>query len=130
MISLDRIYISGPMSALPREQYIQRFLYAEELLRKEGYVNIVNPIRVWSCRWPWLYKIVGYRLTLLYDLFLLMRCQRIYKLPDWRNSHGASIESCVAYHFNIFLLARPVRDALDQLMETMIKEQGDASASS
>ena len=90
------------MSNLSREQYLELFKRAEQSLRSQGYRKIVNPIRVWACRWPLLYKIVGYRLTLLYDLWLLMRCDQIYKLPGWRDSKGANIESCVAYHFKIW----------------------------
>ena len=97
-----RIYISGPMSGVPREQYLKMFRRAEQSLRDRGYQRIVNPIRVWACRWPWLYRIVGYRLTLLYDLWLLMQCDQIYKLPGWQQSRGANIESCVAYHFKIW----------------------------
>ena len=41
-----RVYISGPMSNLPREQYMERFRKAEEILRSRGYRKIVNPIRV------------------------------------------------------------------------------------
>ena len=92
------------MSGLDRDQYIELFKRAEQSLRSQGYRRVVNPIRVWACRWPWLYRIVGYRLTLLYDLWLLMRCNLIYKLPGWRNSKGANIENYVAVHFNV----RPV----------------------
>ena len=98
----NKVYISGPISNLTREQYLEMFRRAEQLLRGMGYQRIVNPIRVWACRWPWLYKIVGYRLTLLYDLLLLTRCDQIYKLPGWQESRGANIESCVAYHFKIW----------------------------
>ena len=97
-----RVYISGPMSGLEREHYLEIFKRAEQSLRSQGYTKVVNPIRVWACRWPWLYRIVGYRLTLLYDLWLLMQCDQIYKLPGWRDSRGANIESCVAYHFKIY----------------------------
>ena len=97
-----KVYISGPMIGLDRELYLKMFRRAEQSLRSQGYHKIVNPIRVWACRWPWLYKIIGYRLTLLYDLWLLMQCDQIYKLPGWRDSKGANIESCVAYHFKIW----------------------------
>ena len=97
-----RVYISGPMSGLTRKEYLRNFREAEKELMAKGYTRIVNPIRVWACRWPWLYRIVGYRLTLLYDLWLLMRCDLIYKIPGWQESRGANIESCVAYHFNIW----------------------------
>ena len=102
-----RVYISGPMSNLTREQYLELFKRAEQSLRAHGYTKVVNPIRVWSCRWPLLYRLVGYRLTLLYDLWLLTRCDLIYKLPGWKESRGANIESCVAYHFKIW----PVQQA-------------------
>ena len=123
MTSNDRVYISGPMSGIPRNHYIERFQLVERLLRAEGYRKIVNPIRVWSCRFEWLYRIVGYRLTLLYDIWLLTRCQRIYKMPGWKDSHGAQIESCVAYNLDIFLLAKPVRNKINDEIVNLIKLQ-------
>ena len=122
MEKTKRVYISGGMTDVPREQYIELFRRAEESLRDQGYRNIVNPINVWSCRWPWLYKVVGYRLTLLYDLWLLMRCDQIYKLPGWRDSKGANIESCVAYHFKIWPVPQSDIKKLDkQLAKLMDK---------
>ena len=120
-IITDRIYISGPVSGLPREQFTERFLKAERQLRQLGYRNIVNPIHVWSCRFPWLFRIVGYRLTLLYDLWLLTRCQRIYKMPGWRQSRGAQIESCVAFHFAVYALAKPIREVIDKQIGEIVK---------
>ena len=117
-----RVYISGPMSNLSREQYLELFKRAEQSLRSQGYHKIVNPIRVWACRWPWLYKIVGYHLTLLYDLWLLMRCDQIYKLPGWRDSKGANIESCVAYHFKIWPVPENQTKKLDKRMAKLIEK--------
>ena len=122
MEKTKRVYISGGMTGIPREQYIELFRRAEESLRAQGYHKIVNPIRVWACRWPWLYKVIGYRLTLLYDLWLLMRCDQIYKLPGWRDSKGANIESCVAYHFKIWPVPQSDIKKLDkQLAKLMDK---------
>ena len=117
-----RIYISGPMSGLEREQYLEIFRRAEQALRDQGYRNIVNPINVWACRWPWLYRIVGYRLTLLYDLWLLMRCDRIYKLTGWRDSRGANIESCVAYHFKIYPVPESHIKKLDKRLAKLMEK--------
>ena len=122
MKNQKRVYISGGMTGIPREQYIELFRRAEESLRAQGYHKIVNPIRVWACRWPWLYKVIGYRLTLLYDLWLLMRCDQIYKLPGWRDSRGANIESCVAFHFKIWPVPQSDIKKLDkQLAKLMDK---------
>ena len=117
-----RVYISGPMSNLSREQYLELFKRAEQSLRSQGYHKIVNPIRVWACRWPWLYKIIGYRLTLLYDLWLLMRCDQIYKLPGWRDSKGANIESCVAYHFKIWPVPENQTKKLDKRLAKLMEK--------
>ncbi len=99
-----RVYISGPMSGVPREQYMEMFRRAEQSLRDRGYQRIVNPIRVWACRWPWLYRIVGYRLTLWYDLQLLKRCDAIYLLNGWKDSKGAYIEFKLALRRNLYVM--------------------------
>ena len=104
-----KVYISGGMTGIPRKQYLDLFRRTEQSLRDRGYRRIVNPVKVWSCRWPWLYRLVGYRLTLLYDLWLLTGCDLIYKIPGWKESRGANIESCVAYHFQIWPV--PKKDA-------------------
>lgn len=105
-----RVYISGPMSGVDRKLYLEMFKRAEQSLRAQGYRKIVNPIRVWACRWPWLWKMLvsltsehtAYTLVLLYDLWLLSRCDLIYKMAGWKDSRGANIESCVAYWFKIW----------------------------
>lgn len=121
----DLVYISGPMSSVQREQYVARFKLAEKILRSQGYTRIVNPVNVWTCRFPWLFRVVGYKLTLFYDLWMLTRCQRIYKMPGWRQSRGANIESCVAYHFGVFGLAMPARELVDKAIEKLIKKQAE-----
>ena len=98
---MKKVYISGRISDLPREQYMTMFSIAEQMLRKKGY-EPVNPTRFFMCKYIWLYRLLGYRLTLLYDLWRLMRCDLIYKLPGWRESRGANIESCIAFHFKIW----------------------------
>ena len=122
MEKTKRVYISGGMTDVPREQYIELFRRAEESLRAQGYHKIVNPIRVWACRWPWLYKVIGYRLTLLYDLWLLMRCDQIYKLPGWRDSRGANIESCVAFHFKIWPVPQSDIKKLDKQLAKLMEK--------
>lgn len=109
-----RVYISGAISGIPREQYMEAFRWAEVKLHDLGYTSTVNPMRVWTCRWPWLYRIIGYELTLLYDLWLLLRCDMIYKIPGWRDSRGANIESCVAFHFKIWTLPRKHVEKIDK----------------
>lgn len=114
----DKVYISGPMTdkatGKVSAENLAAFHHAERLLREMGYRRIVNPTRVWACRWPWLYRIVGYNLTLLYDLRLLMGCGQIYKIPGWRASRGANIESCVAFHFRIWPIRHREHEIIDK----------------
>ena len=94
-----KVYISGAMSCINREKYMKRFAIADRILREHGHTTI-NPTRVWVCRWPWLYKIVGYELTLLYDLWLLMtRADAVVFIEGWQGSRGASIEHYVSQWF-------------------------------
>ena len=125
-----KVYISGRMSNLIREQYLEIFRRAEQSLRSQGYRKIVNPIRVWACRWPWLWKILvsitsentAYTLVLLYDLWLLSRCDNIYKLPGWRDSRGAQIESCMAFHFKIWPVPESQTKNLDKRLAKLIEK--------
>ena len=109
---MKKVYISGQISGLPREIYLDNFIQAERLLRDQGY-KVVNPVRFAPCRWLWLYRLLGYRLTLLYDLWRMLRCDFIYKIPGWKSSRGAQIESCVAFHFDIWLLPPKERSKTD-----------------
>ena len=63
-------------------------------------------------------RVVGkewaYRLVLLYDIILLLTCDRIYKIPGWRESRGANIESCFSYHFHIWFLPTEKRERIDK----------------
>ena len=125
-----KCYISGKMSGVQRAVYLERFGKAEELVREAGY-QPVNPCRFAVCRWPWLYKLVGYRLTLLYDLWRLSQCDRIYLIPTWEQSTGAKIESFFAFQmptvadpqYHIRRLPQDIKDRIDKQMEKLIKKE-------
>jgi hypothetical protein len=97
----ERIYISGKMSGLPREEVKYRFALCELWLRHGGAKEVVNPTKVWAWRWPWLYSMIemvvgaqaAYELVLLYDLWKLSHCTRIHMIgTDWSTSRGAKTE--------------------------------------
>ena len=123
-----RVYISGPISGLERVAYMAIFAKAEELLKALGY-TVLNPTKLLPCRWPWLYKILGYRLTLLYDLWVMRTCHFIYKIPGWRESPGANIESCWAFHTGMWSLPKKAREDIDLKMAKFIyKIEGKTAA--
>lgn len=95
-----RCYISGKITGFQRTEYMKRFAHAEELVTKLGY-EVVNPTKALPCKWPIVYRLLGYRLTLVWDLALLSKCEWIYKIPGWKDSPGANIEGSFAYHVKI-----------------------------
>ena len=118
-----RIYLSGPMTGCARADYVRRFREAEAILRKHGY-GVINPCRVWPCRFHWLYRLMnalcGKRLTyaviLAYDLILLMtRADGIVMLPGWQASRGAQIENYVSMHFWMYGISRAVREEINKI---------------
>lgn len=100
---MKRIYISGAISSLPRNEYMERFSNAETELVKHGY-KVCNPTKLLPAKYLWIYKILGYNITLLYDIYHLMKCDGIYMIKGWTKSKGARLERAVAHIFNIELI--------------------------
>ena len=96
-----KVYLSGRMSGLPDDIWRARFWGAYYGLRRRGF-KAVNPADTIIARHPWLYRIVGYRFTLWYDMQLLKRCDRIWMVgDDWQQSRGARLERLKAKQWNI-----------------------------
>lgn len=95
-----KIYISGAISGLERKEYLSRFAKAECYLRKQGY-DVVNPTKLLPSKHLWIFNIIGYNLTLLYDLRHLMNCDGIYMIKGWECSKGARLEKSFADIFGL-----------------------------
>ena len=96
----EKVYLSGAISGRERKDYLKQFADAEQHLRQLGY-NVCNPTKALPCRFLWIYKLLGYKLTLLYDLCLLSRCDKIYMLSGSESSKGAFLEKGAAETFGI-----------------------------
>ena len=93
------------MSGLPEHKWQLRFLNAEWNVWCRHHCDILNPAYTIIARHPWLYRLVGYRFTLWYDLRLLRRCTHICMVGnDWHLSRGARLERMKARQWNIKLL--------------------------
>jgi hypothetical protein len=99
----ERIYISGAISGIEREVYMAKFAEAERVLRSKGY-EVCNPTLLLPSRCLWVYRMMGYRLTLLYDLWHLFHCDGIVMLTGWTRSKGARLELATAKIFNIEII--------------------------
>mgnify|MGYP002523816266 CR=1 FL=1 len=119
---MKKIYISGPMSRLERSEYLARFAKAETLLTERGY-RVVNPCKFLICRWPWLFRLVGYNFSLCYDLWQISRCDCIYLLPGWKESKGANIESFFAWNMGVYRLTEKERKAVDVKMAKWLRKR-------
>lgn len=117
-----KVYISGQMSGLSKEEYFARFHRAEILLQEQGFCT-VNPARFCVCKYEWIYNLFGYKLTLVYDIWRMSRCDFIYKIPGWQQSKGANIESCWAYHLGPWTLPVKIRESLDKKMCKFIEKR-------
>jgi len=96
-----RVYLSGRMSGLPEHFWRVRFAIKSDWLRTFGH-EVVNPAATVIAKHLWLYRIVGYRWTLWYDLQLLKRCDLFTMVgDDWRQSRGARLERMKARKWNI-----------------------------
>ena len=73
---------------------------AARRLRARGY-DTLNPTQLPPSRWLWNSQVLGYRLTLLYDLWHLMLCDGITMLAGWEQSRGARLAKATADIFNI-----------------------------
>lgn len=123
---MKKVYISGRISGLPREQYAKYFAEAERMLKADGY-DVVNPTRFWLCKcYERLERLLGadttYRIVLLYDIWRMLRCDMIYKIPGWQQSRGANIESCVAYHLNVWPVRKDTIKDIDMRLQRIIRK--------
>ena len=97
---MEKVFISGPMTGLSKEEYTRRFDDAEAMLKASGY-KVINPSKFIICRYPKLFGFVSYRLGLLYDLLWLSTCDYIYLLDGWQDSNGSSTEEFFAFRTGI-----------------------------
>ena len=109
-----KVYISGAITGWKRETYMARFQKAEELLTDYGY-KPVNPTNFFICKHLWAYKLIGYILALLYDLWQLSKCEYIYVIPFSSNSHGVNIEQNFAENLNIETLPHEIKSKIDSV---------------
>lgn len=85
-----KVYISGQITGLSKEEYSKLFGDAKEKLNKEGYI-VVDPSVRGINDVP-----VAYADILISDFLILKSCTAIYLLPNYKNSKGAMAELAFA----------------------------------
>lgn len=85
---MEKVYISGKVTGLPWEEVEDKFRQAADLVRFHGSLAVV-PIHYCRKEWSWaecMKRCLG----------LLLECDKVLLLPDWKRSRGAKIEALVA----------------------------------
>jgi len=102
-----KIYISGKISDLVNYKYY--FSETEKKLRKLGYINIVNPVKLSEKLAKKLktdVSLIDYDAFMCKDIEHLCRCNIIYLQPNWIISKGAIFEKHIAESLKIKVVSR------------------------
>jgi len=84
-----KIYISGQITGLPYNEVKAKFEKAEMELQAKGYY-VVSPLKTGiPYHAPW-------EVHVSIDIVLLISCDSIYLLPDWKYSKGSTLEKNIA----------------------------------
>lgn len=83
----SRIYISGKITGLTREEYLARFAKVHHNLKMHGY-DVYNPALINDT----LPTCTNWEEYMEISMCLLKMCKRIYMLDGWETSRGAMIE--------------------------------------
>lgn len=92
-----RIYVSGPMSNMPKHN-IPAFNRAAKALRRIGY-DVVNPAELDAEE-----QCVTWEQCLRRDLRFLVLCDAIATLPGWKKSKGAQLEVHVGKELSFMIM--------------------------
>ena len=95
------IYISGPITSRVKlgEDWRMYFNDAEDSLRKIGFKNVVNPVKI-ACTVDRDCALAGRKATyadyMKADIAALIKCKTILMLQSWDISAGATLEYQIA----------------------------------
>lgn len=99
-----KVYLSGPISGLTKEEYTELFRRARQVATELGH-EVVNPLEVNACADmscvdlddpPEGQGLHSWQCYLRYDLKEMLDCQAIAMLPGFEESRGANLELYVA----------------------------------
>lgn len=79
-----KVFISGKVSGIEYYVAYQTFANADRRLSSMGY-QVINPMKLCRKHWSWLRCMAK-------CLWAIMFCDKIYQLPNWKESRGARIE--------------------------------------
>ncbi|WP_085537225.1 DUF4406 domain-containing protein [Massilibacteroides vaginae] len=108
-----KIYISGQITGLPYEEAEKAFNESETRLKKFGF-EVVNPLK------KEIPNTASWTEHMRMDIKLLMDCDTIYMLRNFRQSNGAMIEYELAKKLGYTVIRQmsPSTDTVDDIRDT------------
>ena len=91
---MTRVYLSGKITGLPREEYTRNFERAEDHYRTAGF-EVVNPVKLGELLLAF-NPDAKYEDFMLRDLEALRSCTCISMIAGWEDSPGAQREKAEA----------------------------------
>lgn len=92
-VTKQKVYIAGRVTGLYRWYVVLVFSVYAKKLRKQGY-EVVNPMEIVPATASW-----GEAMTICLDA--LRDCDKLFIMPNWPDSKGATIEIQKAYGLDI-----------------------------
>ncbi len=92
-----KVYISGKITGLPIEEAKDNFSKVQIKLEEQGY-KVVNPLEnglPTNAKWKDHMKA---------DIKLLMDCDTIYLMKNWKDSKGAKVERDIAVALRYYMI--------------------------
>lgn len=97
--TMTRVYLSGPMSGIPENNFPAFNMWADHL-RAQGY-HVVSPAEIQEGP--------TWELCLRADLRELCTCEAIALMPGWESSKGANLELHVAHRLGMKVIHLPLQ---------------------
>lgn len=99
---MTRVYLSGKITGLPREEYTRNFARAEQHYRTAGF-EVVNPVKIGEALLQ-LNPDASYEDFMLRDLEALQSCTCIAMIAGWEDSPGAQREKAEAERLGLEIM--------------------------
>lgn len=93
------VYISGKVTGC--NDYKEKFENAENVIKEKRLGIPINPVKITDSFDP---EKTSYLDYMRFDIDMLLRCQKIYMLKNWRKSKGARFERLVAKFFELEII--------------------------
>lgn len=97
-----KIYISGRITGLPKDYYMEKFAIAETIFKDKG-ISVINPAKV-NGNLP---EDTTYQEYMDMSILMLSMCDTIYMLNNYKESNGANIELKYAQEHHYKILYEP-----------------------